>query len=543
MITRIEATNCFCFQTFSMDVPRDGAIIEGGNAKGKTSVLNLVRAALVEKGASKDMIRKGADKGEILVRVDNHFVRRVMSGGEKFRTTLRVTDETGKVVPEPASFLKNLLGLSPLDPIELFLEKDKGKRRAKILSAIPCTVTAEQLAAWCPKGANLVEIVGDDGMGSPALGDHGLEVIERARKALYAKRTEANRVVKERQAATDQAIAKEGAAYDALSAFRIDNALPDKAPALDDAQRALDDAKRAEIALDEQDRAAEQSAKAQIRTREKIATLRQKASDLRANQLLAPTEDQFYEATKATESYEGQLLDAEANVRRIEHELQLAREKRDRLADMVASAKQLEARLSDTAKRADAAVDEIADLEGQAEELEQALGALPIAPSEAQFDEAERRMRQASALVEFAKRQAELAQHAEAVDKARAMLRSAQEDAGALDKAVKALADDAPAALLSASDGIKGLSIDGDDIFLDGVSLDQLSGQERLFFAVEIARRLNAKSKLLCVDGIEVLDAEHRKAFIDAATKDGFQLIATRVVDDGGDPIAKPIHA
>lgn len=543
MITRIEATNCFCFQTFSMDVPKDGAIIEGGNARGKTSVLKLVQAALVEKGASKDMIRKGADKGEILVRVDNHFVRRVMSGGEKFRTTLRVTDETGKVVPEPASFLKNLLGLSPLDPIELFLEKDKAKRRAKILSAIPCTVTAEQLAAWCPKGASLVELVGDDGMGSPALGDHGLEVIERARKALYAKRTEANRVVKDRQTATDQAVAKEGAAYDALSAFRIDNALPDKAPALDDAQRALDDAKRAEIALDEQDRAAEQSAKAQIRTREKIATLRQKASDLRANQPLAPDIKATTDAMRAVDEAQQEVNEAQAAIDDLE--AQLAR-MRETLANKKSWHEKTRAHvdaLSVQQQRAEAAVDEIADLEGQAEELEQALGALPIAPSEAQFDDVERRIKQAIALVDFAKKTAELAQHASEVDRARAMLRSAQEDAGALDKAVKALADDAPAALLSAADGIKGLTIDGDDIFLDGVSLDQLSGQERLFFAVEIARRLNAKSKLLCVDGIEVLDAEHRKAFIEAATKDGYQLIATRVVDDGGDPIAKPIHA
>jgi hypothetical protein len=96
--------------------------------------------------------------------------------------------------------------------------------------------------------------------------------------------------------------------------------------------------------------------------------------------------------------------------------------------------------------------------------------------------------------------------------------------------------------LLAAADGIKGLSIDGDDIYLDGVSLDQLSGQERLFFAIEIARRTNAKSKLLCVDGIEVLDAEHRKVFIERATAGGYQLIATRVVDAGGAPEAKPIR-
>jgi hypothetical protein len=541
-ITRIKAEHVFSYTTFDIDIPPDGTIIEGGNAEGKTSILKLIRAALVEKGCSKDMIRKGYSKGEIQITVDGYTATRIMHGGEKFRQTLKVTDERGHVVPEPATFLKNLLGISPIDPIALFTESNKSERRAKILSAIPCTVTEEQLAAWCPPGADLIELVGDDGSYSPALADHGLEVIGRAYKALYAKRTEANRLVKERQATTDQAITREKAAYDALSAFKVANALPDKTPELEQAQRAFEEAKRTEIALGEQRRSAEQSAKGQAKTREKIASLRQKASDLRANAPIAPTDEQFYAASKQTEGYEQQLQDADDEVRRLEHELQLAKEQRDRLADFVKSAKAFEARLSESQKRAEATVDEIADIEGQALELEQALGALPIAPSEAQFEEAERRVRQASALVECAKKAAELATFAEAVDNARKMLKSAQEDAAALDKSVKALADDAPAALLAAADGIRGLTIDGDDIYLDGVSLDQLSGQERLFFAVEVARRLNAKSKLICVDGLEALDRKHREAFIARATEGGYQLIATRVIEDGGEPVAKPIH-
>jgi hypothetical protein len=542
-ITRIEATNVFCFSTFAMDVPPSGAVVEGGNGRGKTSVLNLIRTALVEKGATKDMIKKGADKGEIMVRVDGHFVRRVMNGGDKFRTTLRVMDPEGRVVPEPATFLKNLLGLSPLDPIELFLERDKSKRRARILSAIPCVVTAEQLMAWCPKGANLLELVGDDGMGTPMLDDHGLEVIERARKALYAKRTEANRVTKERQAAADQAIASEGAAYDALSAFRVQHGIQNGPVDLDQAKRDLDDSKRAAISLDEQRRAAEQSSKGQAKTREKISMLRQKASDLRANQPIAPTDEQFAEAAADASEQHRRYLEARAIVEDLETKLMAAREAQEKCAQAMDAAKKRESTLEDQQKKAEKTVNDIADIEGQALELEQALGALPIAPSEAQFVEVEQRATKAAALVEYSTKSAALAQQAEAVDKAKALLRSAQEDAAALDRSVKALADEAPAALLAAADGIKGLTIDGDDIFLDGVSLDQLSGQERLFFAVEIARRLNAKSKLLCVDGLEALDAEHRKAFIERATEGGFQLIATRVSDLGGDPVPVPIHA
>ena len=168
MITRIEASNVFCFRRSRWTCPADGTIIEGRKRKRKTSVLNLIRVALVERGATKDMIRRGADKGEILVRVDGHLVKRVMHGGDKYRTTLRVTDPDGRVVPEPATFLKNLLGLSPLDPIELFLERTRASVVAKILSAIPCVVTTEQLVQWCPPGADIVELVGDDGSGPRA---------------------------------------------------------------------------------------------------------------------------------------------------------------------------------------------------------------------------------------------------------------------------------------------------------------------------------------------------------------------------------------
>lgn len=542
MITRIEASNVFCFTTFEMDVPADGTIIEGANAKGKTSVLNLIRVALVEKGATKDMIRRGSDKGEILVRVDGHLVRRVMHGGEKYRTTLRVTDPDGRVVPEPATFLKNLLGLSPLDPIELFLEKDKGKRRAKILSAIPCSVTAEQLVGWCPPGADIVELVGDDGSGSPALDEHGLEVIERARKVLYTKRTEANRLVKERLAAADQSAAKAGALHDALSAYRMQHGLPAETADLDQAQGKLDAAKSAEMMLVQQRQAAERSALAQTKTREKIAMLKQKATDARANRPISPTDEDFVKAAKALDGYENDFAKADSEVRRLEQELRIAIDARKFAADMVLAAKVHEQTLRDGVARAAKAVDDIADLEGQAQELEQALGALPIAPSEAQFVEAERATRQATALVEYAKKASEVATWAEVQAKAQTLLQGAQTDAAALDRSVKALADEAPAALLAAADGIKGLSIDGDEVLLDGVALDQLSGQERLFFAVEVARRLNAKSKLLCVDGLEVLDAEHRRMFVERATKDGYQLIATRVADDGGDPVPKPIR-
>ena len=108
-----------------------------------------------------------------------------------------------------------------------------------------------------------------------------------------------------------------------------------------------------------------------------------------------------------------------------------------------------------------------------------------------------------------------------------------------LDEQVATLTHDAPARLLEASGGIAGLSIAGDSILLDGVDLDRKSEAERLRLAVDLARRLNEKSKLLIVDGLERVDPDLVPGFLEAATAGGWQLIATRV--DRGPVHVEPI--
>jgi hypothetical protein len=107
--------------------------------------------------------------------------------------------------------------------------------------------------------------------------------------------------------------------------------------------------------------------------------------------------------------------------------------------------------------------------------------------------------------------------------------RSREAAAERLDAIVRALAEDAPPELLASANGIVDLSIDGDEIFLAGRRLDALSGAEQLEFAIAIAKRLNAKSRILICDQLERLDPGRLEDFVRIATADGFQLIATRV--------------
>ena len=114
-------------------------------------------------------------------------------------------------------------------------------------------------------------------------------------------------------------------------------------------------------------------------------------------------------------------------------------------------------------------------------------------------------------------------------------------DAAALDRSV-GVGRRCPGCVARGCGWHQGLSIDGDGCCLTAWRSIKLSGQGRLFFAVEVARRLNAKKQAALRRRARSPDAEHRRMFIERATKDGFQLIATRVADDGGDPVAKPIR-
>jgi hypothetical protein len=83
------------------------------------------------------------------------------------------------------------------------------------------------------------------------------------------------------------------------------------------------------------------------------------------------------------------------------------------------------------------------------------------------------------------------------------------------------------------ADAIPGLALDGETVTLDGKSLDALSGSEQMRFCIEVARRANAKSRIIVVDGLERIDPEQYAAFVQQATAGGFQLFGTRVAGGG----------
>lgn len=487
-ITRLVVRNFRGIEAQDIDVPPTGAVVRGRNGAGKTSVLNAIRAALAGRDIGPDAVRLGADKAEILVDLDDLTVRRVITPKSSTVTVSR----GDAVFKKPQTLLTELLGTAALDPLEFYLAKP-AERRALVLAAMPVAVTPEQLAVWAP------------GIQVDTSG-HGLEVVDRAHRIAYDQRTAANAQAKAAKAAWDSAKAR-------AESFPAD--LTDGAPAAT-CEQAVASA-RAEIARLQGDarRAVEHQARTTAQ-RERVATLRSQAGP-EVEKVDVATQ---HEAEKRVEEAQTAVDDLRKRLADAERWLAV------RKSDLSTITQENDERRAAASKRA--------GLLAQATALEEALdAAAPEAPAPEAIANAEQCLAAAEARLttEAAKtaRYREAAEALNALDGARLAAGEAQAEADRLDAIVRTLSKDAPAELLAASAGIPGLSISGDQIMLDGVSLDGMCGAEQMTFAVEIARRLNAKSKILVVDGLERLDPEQYEHFVRIATAGGYQLVATKV--------------
>lgn len=519
-ITKVVIHDWRGIKAVEYDIGPGGVVVEGTNGSGKTSFISGIRACLTGRGVDENAIRVGAEQAEIFVDHQHATVRRLLkaNGG----SSLKVTRDDGTTQASPQAWLNDVLGVSPLDPIDLMEEKDGAKRRARILAAMPIAVSPSVLAQWLPPGETVPEA---DCKG------HGLDVVERVRKLVYERRTEANRVLKSAQAAVTEAGLKLATAEADLGAA------PVRAKAVVDEELALAARARADIEARAQ-LAATTNASAD-RTRARVADLRAEAAKLREvagnmtpdATVLTKLIEAKAERTEEIEQHEHSIAQLQSKIAEIEADRENAIRRRAETAEAI---RRMEETETEAQKANDAAIDKAA----RADELEASI-AFQAPVSAEEIEAASARVQALRAELERAgkaARVAELRAQSEAVGRERDAAEAKQK---ALDTSEKALKHDAPKALLAASGGVPGLTVDGDVIRLDGIALDTLSGAEQLRFCVDVARRMNAKSKLLVIDKLEAVAPDQLADFIAHATEGGYQLIATRVSD--GPIVARPI--
>lgn len=502
-ITKIQIRSYRGISALEAEISPAGAVVKGANGRGKTSVIRAVRAALAAQDIAADAIKLDADKAEILVDLNDVSVRRVITAKGSNLTV----EKAGMKASKPTAYLNELLGGCALDPLELYLAKPK-ERKALVLAALPVAVTKEQIAKY-------VEPF-DLPLDFDATG-HGLDVVGRAHKYFYAERTAANKDAADALRNAERLAAEAKTAAEAVT--------PGPVLAQAEVKVAITAAERELLSLENRASEAEEAARRTAAQRERIETLRGQAKDVEAS---APVE------LVDTTELDDLVVQAAESVRVLEEELASSRAALAKLQADLSAAKAA----NDTREKAKLRA---ADLHAQADTLAAALAAATVVPpTESELAAARTKLSEANANAARADLQAKAMAAVEAANTAKNTAAEMQVEADDLDATVKRLANDVPTELLASAKGIPGLTIDGDEVLLEGKRLDGLCGAEQLKFAVDIARRANAKTKILLVDGLERLDPDQMDAFVAYATSDDWQLIGTRV--DRGEVVIEAIE-
>jgi exonuclease SbcC len=163
-------------------MPGKITVISGANRQGKTSILKALETAFAGGGDLSDRIRTDTNKATILVELDDGVTinRKLTAAGNYVAVSKDGFERKG-----PQSWLNELIGEGTLsfNPIAFFTAKPD-RQREMMLSAIPISVTPENLQDWFGT---------DFGIETDR---HGLEVLADVEKLVYENRRDANAVVK-----------------------------------------------------------------------------------------------------------------------------------------------------------------------------------------------------------------------------------------------------------------------------------------------------------------------------------------------------------
>lgn len=426
-ISHLKITNILGIKDLEFS-PEGFTTIAGPNGAGKTSILEAIKAATGQ-GHDATLLRKGAEKGEVvLVLDDGTEIRQRMTQ----KTTTRDVVRDGKKVTQPGNLIKALTDALSVNPVE-FLTARKQDRVKVLLESMPIKADAEKLT----------EI---SGVPVQASETHALHVIEAVRQQVYDDRTGTNRAIREKEATINQL---EVAMPDAPGGVEGDeDGLRTQLQAIKDAWEA--ESKRID---------------------QKLATLKSE-SDTRIQQLKDV---------------------AQAEIDRIRAQLQ---------TDIEREHKQM----ADTNSRAET------QRQKKMTEMQQASAPLSTAIREIVTN------RDAAA-----KRKATL----ETITQMRTELEDLQSDAQrqttALDKIDQYKRD------LLASLPIPGVEIIDGEIYRDGVPFDRLNTAQRVGIAFDVAKLRAADLRLVCLDGMELLDEDSLAELKRQAEASDMQVFITRV--------------
>jgi energy-coupling factor transporter ATP-binding protein EcfA2 len=138
-ILKFQAENVMKLSAVEI-VPKDNMIeITGKNGAGKSSILDSIVMALTGgKAIPEKPIKKGADKGKIVIEIPGYQITRSFT---KDNTYLKIEGVDGANIKQPQKFLDDLVGSISFDPLD-FINRDQKEQRRVLLELIGVNVDA-----------------------------------------------------------------------------------------------------------------------------------------------------------------------------------------------------------------------------------------------------------------------------------------------------------------------------------------------------------------------------------------------------------------
>lgn len=488
-VSRITVKNILGIEALSI-APGQVTVIEGGNGAGKTSVLEALKA-IVQGGHDATLLRHGESTGLVaLVLDDDTVVEKVV---ESDKSRLVVEDATLGRVTAPKTFVDAITTLAAINPLR-FCAAGAEERKKQVLRSLDVAVTGEEVEA-------IVRAV--PGLDSTRVGVRGFAAIQFGEKQLIAARAKAS-TGRDEQISTAEQLERSFTSSSSTAQVKAE---------IDAAERKLA-ALVAESYSLERDLAANRARSVDEAVREALAPIRaeQAAKEDEQNRMSARLDIIFAKRQAALRNLKKSYDDA---VARVEEE-----HKKEVQAESV-----LESRLSAEAKALKSRAEDVADkvkAEKTAWLLTEAEAAMKVgrdAIETAKLDLATLRERLAATERETAAR--------EIAAKARKAAEQHEERHSAIVAALERISEIKDRALERLP--VEGLVVGDEDLEWKGRTFERLSEAEKIEVAFRLAVAAMGKLRLICVDGLESLDAD-RLADLERLARDhDVQLVGTRV--------------
>jgi myosin heavy subunit len=473
-ISSLELKNCLAITELKFK-PGKITLIDGTGKQGKTSILESIQKLFTNESERPEFVHTGAEKSETYAILDNGTSIKKYVNNQNKVTTVNV-EKDGMKFKSAETVLKSMINENQLNPINLISMEDE-KLSEYILSIIPIKVTTEDLEKWI--GETPVNI---------DLNQHGLQVCKAVEKYLYDKRTDVNREVSHLK----------------IQISDIQRKLPEKYNPEDWRNKSLSE-KYEEIrkANENNQKIKEQQNIADSSERE-IENLRTKCK---------------VEITDVKEKYTNKKADKENTIKekndlieKLKQEIALIQKEVDNIDDnckeevktvtekytKLAEERKAETEIANKYVKENKTVD-IESLEKEHKEIE----------------DMKMHIRTADDLKEKEKQ-----------------LKEKEIEANTLSKNVELMRNKPMELLLKAKMPVEGISVNNDGIVLiNNRPIKNLSGTERIQFALDIVRASAGELKTILINGFEALSPSDQEEFIKSCTNDEFQYIITRVTD------------